>query len=393
MKMQKIMIAYFIWGLGAILIASQAHAQDEQWLRYNYWQDAYRSGASMRQINLKTEKPAGVELPDFNDSSPMFGEWISPLAKNGKVYIALDRSDKKKSYDRLYIDSDGDGSLKNEKPVKASSPEEYYNYFGPVKVMLQGEDGPTAYHLNFMFYKQDASRPQLYVMSGCWYEGTITIGTEKKRCVLTDTGANGTFNDTSKSYYGADRITIGEEPNEVTAIAGKFLQFGDKIYRLEVARDGAYIKISPADDVALGEIKLPDDIKEFIAAGENGSFKILPAKGLGKLPEGHYQIHQWVIEKTDDKTGKWKATGDDFRESGDFEVKKESTAYLAVGEPFTSHLEMQDKRGKYTFNLSLTGHLGERISILKGNQRGPSPKLRIVSKDGTFNRSYNFEYG
>jgi hypothetical protein len=393
MTLRKIITVFLIWGLGGILFASQAYAEGEQWLRYNYGSDTRQAGASMHPLKVTKDRPAGVELPAFNDSQPMFAVWESPMAKGGKVHIALDRSDKKKSYDLLYIDSDCDGSLKDETPVKATSKDEYYNTFGPVKVLLEGDDGPTAYHLNFMLYKYDASIPQLYAISGCWYEGIITVGGEKKRCVLTDADADGTFNETSKNYYGADRIVIGEGPNEVTAIVGKFLQVEDKLYRLEVARDGAYIKISPADDAVLGTIKMPSEINELTAAGENGLFKVLPKNGTGSIPEGKYRIHRWVIERNDGKGDNWKLEGEDFRESADFEVKKDGTAYLAVGEPITSKMNVQVKRGKYAFEHSLTGRLGERAALMKNNARVPAPKLRVVSKDGTFDHRYSFEYG
>ena len=391
--MNRSTIAILIWGLGGILFASQASAEGEQWLRYNYGPDTRQAGASLRPLNATKDKPAGVALPEFNDSQPMFAVWESPMAKGGKVHIALDRSGKEKSFNLLYIDSDCDGSLKDETAVKANSKDEYYNTFGPVKVLLEGNDGPTAYHLNFMLFKYEAGKQQLYVSSACWYEGEIAVAGEKKRCVLNDADADGAFNDTSKNYYEADRIVTGEGPNEVTAIVGKFLQVSGKLYRLEVARDGAYIKIHSADDAVLGVIKMPSEINELTAAGENGLLKVLPKNGTGSIPEGKYRIHRWVIERNDGKGDNWRMEGQDFRESGDFEVKKGSTAYLAVGEPITSKMDAQVKRGKYAFSHSLTGRLGERAALMKNNTRAPAPKLRVISKDRKFDRSYNFEYG
>jgi hypothetical protein len=390
--MNRSVIAFLIWGLGGILFTSQVYAEGEQWLRYNYGPDTRQAGTSMHPLEVSKNKPTGMELPEFNDSEPMFGVWKSPMAKGGKVHIALNRSGKEKSFNLLYIDSDCDGSLKDETAVKANSKDGYYS-FGPVKVLLEGDDGPTAYHLNFILYQYDETIPRLYVMSGCWYEGMITVGGEKKRCVLNDAGADGTFNNTSRNYYEADRIVIGEGPNEITALVGKFLQVSGKLYRLEVARDGAYIKTGSADDAVLGVIKMPSEINELTAAGENGLLKVLPKNGTGSIPEGKYRIHQWVIERNGGKGDNWKLEGADFRESGDFEVKKDSTAYLAVGEPITSKMNVQAKRGKYAFEHSLTGRLGERATLLKNNERTPAPKLRVVSKDGTFDRSYNFEYG
>jgi hypothetical protein len=138
---------------------------------------------------------------------------------------------------------------------------------------------------------------------------------------------------------------------------------------------------------------MPPEINELTAAGENGLLKVLPKKGTGSIPEGKYRIHQWVIERNDGKGNTWKLEGQGFRESGDFEVKKGSTAFLAVGEPITSKMNVQVKRGKYAFSHSLTGRLGEMAALMKNNARAPAPKLRVVSEDRKFDRSYSFEYG
>jgi hypothetical protein len=293
----------------------------------------------------------------------------------------------------LYVDSDCDGSLKDETPIKADKTDQNYTKFGPVKVLLEGPDGPVAYHLNFMYYKYDTAAVRLMVQSACWYEGMITVGGEKKRCVLTDSMANGVFNDISRNYYEADRIVLGDEPKAETAIVGRLLQSGGKLYRLEVARDGAYVKITPADDVAMGKIKAPPEINAISATGENGFFRVPLTDGTGNIPAGEYRIFQWVIEKRDDKNNSWRLAGQGFNESGDFSVKKNETAFLAVGEPIKSKLEVKEKRGKYAFSHSLTGQMGERITLTKNNTQAPAPKLRVVSEDKKFDRSYSFEYG
>jgi len=390
--MDKRVTWFLVWGLGGILFVSQALAAGEQWLRYNYSKDADQIGRSSPTLRMSGDRPAGVELPELKDPKPMFVTWKSPLAKGGQVQIAFDSDGKPGAYNLLYVDTDCDGNLKEESAFKPFRTDEYSAEYGPVKILLEGDDGPVAYHLNFIHRKYNASEVLLSVMSACWYEGTITIGGQKQLCVLTDMTNNGQFNDTSKEYYSADRIVIGKEPNAQTAIVGKFIQLEGKLYRLEVARDGAFVKISPADD-ALGKIKVPQEVNELFATGDNGLFRIAPKEGLDSIPEGSYRIYRWAIEKSDDKKSKWTMQGEGFRESGDFEVKKGQTAFLAVGEPVTSKLDVKASRGKYSFNHSLTGQMGERISILKNSERMPAPKLRIVSKDKIFDKSYSFEYG
>ncbi len=384
---------FLVWGLGVILFTSQAFAEGEQWLRYNYARDADETGRVMYSLKMSIDRPAGVELPEFKDPKPMFTVWKSPMAKGGQVHIAFDSDGKPGAYNLLYVDSDCDGNLREETPYKPFRIDTNYGNYGPFKILLDGDDGPVAYHLNFTHQKYNTSEVFLSVMSVCWYEGMITVGAEKKLCVLTDATNNGQFNDTSKEYYAADRIVIGEGPKAETTIVGKFLQLNGKLYRLEVARDGAYIKILSADDAVLGRVKVPPEINELVVTGENGLFKVSPKEGLDGIPQGLYRIHRWVIDRTDEKQNKWRMEGQGVRESGDFEVKKGGTAFLAVGEPVTSKLEVKTKRGKYAFNHSLTGQMGESITLMKNNQRMPAPKLRITSEDKKFDRSFSFEYG
>jgi hypothetical protein len=384
---------FLIWGLGGILFASHAFAEGEQWLRYNYSRDADEAGRVSHSLKMSPDRPSGVVFPEFKDPQPMFAVWKSPMAKGGQVNIAFDSDGKPGAYNLLYVDSDCDGNLKEETPYKPFRSDSYYAYYGPVKIILDGEDGPVTYHLNFTHQKYNTSAVYLSVMSVCWYEGMITVGGEKKLCVLTDATNNGQFNDTSKEYYGADRIVIGEGAKAQTTIVGKFLQLDGKFYRLEVARDGAYVKILPAGDVALGRIKVPPEINELYATGENGYFRVSPSEDLDSVPAGSYRIYRWVINRTDEKQNKWTMSGQGFRESGDFTVNKGGTAYLAVGEPITSKMEVKTKRGKYAFSHNLTGQMGESITLIKDNQRMPAPKLRITSADKTFNKSYSFEYG
>jgi len=96
-------------------------ASEQQWLRY-------RSGQSVRQIlgnigsqqiKLSEEKPARVELPEFEADNPLFGQWLTPMIESGRIWLALDRSEKDGPYDLLFIDSNGDGQLEDESAVTA----------------------------------------------------------------------------------------------------------------------------------------------------------------------------------------------------------------------------------------------------------------------------------
>jgi len=298
--MKKIICLVVITSLTITLLVSLVQAQDKQWLQYRSAREAAKTIGSVpgKYLSSTDKPPQGVELSKFECSTPLFVRWLTPMVRAGGLWIGLDRSDTSKVYDRLFIDSNGDGNLKDETAVIAYRAEQQHAYFGPAKVIFEGKDGPITYHLNFRLC--DHGQRLLLVSPGGWYEGTVTVGQQKKRCMLIDYNANGTFDDKSFDSAQADRIRIGEEGNLESRCVGNYLEVGDLLYQLEVAKDGAYVKLAAAEDVNFGNIRLPESITEFAAGGENGLFILKPKKGTGSLPTGQYRIDHWAIERKDD---------------------------------------------------------------------------------------------
>ncbi len=385
-----------IVGISLAFLIAGAAAQDEQWLQYHSERQAYRTVGDMGSSTLRpsTDKPEGVELPDFKNDDPFFFQWSSPMVEGGKLWIALDRTNPKGHWDLLYIDSNGDGNLNDETVVKPYQTERYYTCFGPVKVVFKREDGPVTYHLDFRFLDYEGRDKRMYVYPGCWYEGQITVGGQTKYCVLIDCNVNGVFNDKSLEASKCDRIRIGKKGDRDTRYVGNYIEVGGVLYEPEIARDGASIKLTKAENIKYGNIRLPDSITEFSVGGENGLFNITPENGSGKLPVGKYRINFWAISRKDDKGRQWKLQGNNYSDKGDFDIKEgQDTEQLSLGEPIVSNLTAQVNKGTYSFRQTLEGRLNERISLLLNGSRPQAPKLHIKSEDGKYDRSYSFSYG
>ena len=390
--MEKKAFFLLIVGIGLLLITSPAHTQEMQWLQYHSERDADRILGDMTRKNLRltSEKPPNVELPDFQSEEPFFTTWSTLMVESGQLWIALDRTTKNGRWDQLYIDSNVNGHLNDEKPEKAHRTDQYYAYFGPVKVVFEGEDGPLAYHLNFMFYENNNTR-RLYVTSGCWYEGDITVGGIKKHCTLIDYNGNGTFNDKSINYNECDRIRVGKKGTQDSRFVGNYIEVDDKLYHTEIARDGAYIILSNADDVKFGDVQLPETITEFSAGGENGLFTLKIEKGAGSLPVGRYRINSWTIARKDEKGRKWEAEGRAYTPEGDFDVTEGKAVSLDIGEPLKANIQgsLNSQTQNYEFSKSLRGRMGEYISLTRGGQRVSDLwKMRAKNKEGTFEKTY-----
>lgn len=378
-------------GIGLLSLITSAGAQDEQWLQYHSEREAQRIIGNMGTLykDITTNKPADVNLPQFKTSQPFFAEWPTPMVKSGRLWIALDRSSEQGKYDRLYIDSNGNGRLDDEDAVMAYQTDQYYTFFGPVKVVFEGEDGPVTYHLNFRFLDYNEQNRRLYIYSGGWYEGEVTVGGQKKYCMLIDYNVNGTFNDKSLQSGNSDRIGIGDKGDQNTGFVGNYIEVGNVLYRTEISRDGAYIKLAKAEDVKYGNIRVPETITELTVGGENGQFTHKLENGSTTLPVGKYRIDHWQIDRKDDNGKSWTMRGYGFSERGDFEIKEDAEIALEIGEPITLGLDTRLNGENYEFSKSLRGSLGEYVTLTAGGQDVRNLwKMKASNSDGTFEKIY-----
>ena len=251
-------------GIGLLIFASAGRAQDEQWLQYHCQREADKIVGDIASTSptVAQDKPPGVELPEFATDRQFFAQWATPMVESGVLQIALDQSPESGLWDRLYIDSNGNGHLSDEKPVKAYGITQYETLFGPVKVIFEVEDGPVVYHLNVRFYNSGQYR-RLYVSSGCWYDGDITVAGPKMHGTLIDHNGNGTFDDTALGSGDSDRIRFGGKKRRGAVCVGKYVDINGSLYEPEIARDGAYIKLKKAEGVKFGKIRLPESITKF----------------------------------------------------------------------------------------------------------------------------------
>ena len=163
------------------VLALAAGASERQWLRYCSGRETRQvlGNIGSQQISLSVDRPEAIELPELTTNNPLFGKWLTPMVKSGKVWIALARSKNDGPYDRLFVDSNTNHNLADETVVTAYQAEQLRSNFGPAKVVFELEDGPVAYHLNFEFSNYN-NRNRFSATSGGWYEGTIAIGQQKK---------------------------------------------------------------------------------------------------------------------------------------------------------------------------------------------------------------------
>jgi hypothetical protein len=373
--------------LAGMLVAASALAQSEQWLQYHTSNDA----RSYHSLELTTNPPPGVALPKLN-ARPYFARWMTPMDPGGGRWMCFDRSRKSGPYDRLFIDSNGNGRLDDQTPVSGRL-DSNEALFPATPMVFKSEDGPITYHVIFRFYQNEDNPAQLLVASGGWYEGTASFDGVKKRVQLLDGNVNGTFNDVAASQYDSDRVQVdGDKVSE--RFLGKLLEVDGKFFNIVVARDGAFIKVQKAENVALGTVRMPVNISEFTAFGENGYFVRNTTNGQFTLPVGKYRMVRWTINRKDEKGAAWTLSGSSFPDTANFEAAAGTPATLDIGEPVQAVLKANEQADReITFSLNFVGHQQESIQMLRGNERPAGPKLTLANADGSVCGTATFEFG
>lgn len=372
--------------LAGAFLANTALAQPEQWLQYH----TTREARSYHWLDLTTNAPPGVALPKLN-AKPYFAHWSTPLDAKGR-WLCFDRSRRSGPYDRVFIDSTGNGRLDDKTAAKAASTDQMSAMFDPLRLVFKGEDGPITYHLVLRFMKYADDDMRLLISAGGYYAGTVELAGKKRHLELIDGNVNGTFNDLGSNPDDCDRIQVGAE-NATEQALGRLLEIDGQFCRLEVARDGAFIKVQKAENIVLGKVSVPATVTEVTVVGENGQFARKPVKGEFSLPVGAYRVQAWLVNRRDERGAAWQLAGRGFNAAADFEVAADKPAALQVGEPVRAVMEPMESGSEISFSLRFQGGLSESVDITKDSQRPRPPRLTLTSLDGSYRFTNSFEFG
>ena len=149
----------------------------------------------------------------------------------------------------------------------------------------------------------------------------------------------------------------------------------------------------PEKDVVYGSVSLPETINRFAAEGENGNIDIKPVNGIAKLPVGKYQNRLWRTEREDDQGNTWALIGRSFDDQNFFEINDSNMIKLDIGEPIIATVDARSSGSIYSFNQIIKGRLDEHIELTRNGARPRAPKLNIKNEDGSYDRTFSFEYG
>lgn len=378
----------------ALAVVSFAWGQEKQPLQYHASDRPHPllRGLPSPSLDLVSQPPEGLKLPGFKGKEPLFARWSSLWAPNGSLWIALDDPNEDGLYERLLIDSNKNARLDDDSATQASSAVRNRVVFPAVALTFEDEGSPFSHHLNFTFVIYDDG-PRLLVRAGGWYEGTITADGKEWRLTFLDHNANGTFDDKSIDFGKCDLIQVGGTNEQDVRLVGNFIELDEKLYQLEVARSGAYVKLEPVKDVSLGAITYDDGITELVAGGENGMFTLESEGGMGKLQVGQYRVYGWEMERKDEKGNNWALKATSMGNPDVFAVSEERETKLVLGEPIISTINFYDRGRDCIIRHSWQGKSGEQIQVTLNGYPPPPAKVHIWNADRSYDRTFTFSHG
>jgi hypothetical protein len=166
------------------------------------------------------------------------------------------------------------------------------------------------------------------------------------------------------------------------------------VYWSNINRDEQEPKLANTENVAYGSIVVPEGITQFSALGPDGLVSAKLEAGIGKFPAGQYHVGVWQAERKDDHGNTWVLTGRNSGGKGPFEVADDARINLDIGEPIVAIVSGRKIGSKnYSFGQSIHGRLDEHITLTRNGSKPAAPKLRIKNKDGTYDRTFAFQYG
>jgi len=146
-------------------------------------------------------------------------------------------------------------------------------------------------------------------------------------------------------------------------------------------------------DAAYGSIRLPEAINRFEADGTNGLVVIERGEQASRLPVGEYHVRFWKTERKDEQGNAWALTGQYYGQDNRFKIKTDNETKFDVGEPIIATVDARNVGSSYSFNQIIKGRGQEIIELTCNGSRPQPPKLHIKNEDGSYDRTFSFEYG
>lgn len=309
---------------------------------------------------------------------------------------------------RLYVDTDADGDLTDEKPIDVKVARGQVAYT-TLAVHVPGGPEDTTVRIGLYGYADLRSYVYLRIAPAGYVRGDVELGGVKRKVAIVDANLDGrydglatpeTLNDSSASdqiAFGVPKEERGAGQGEETEIAplSRVVHVGDAYYAVQLAADGSRIEFT-ATKPQFGTLDVQCADLHLLLHSEMGTH-VLSGGGSWPLPAGTYALADMRLRRTDADGTQWVYEGAAWNAGklARFEIRAGKTTTITAGPPLTLDTSVEWRGDTAAIGLTVVGRAGEQYvgGVSKNGTALGAPKATIVDRSGKELASGAFEYG
>jgi hypothetical protein len=381
--------------------------------------------------------PAGWKAPKTESKNPLHA---TLKLGDSEIPMLLDcaQSDAK-FYDRLVIDTNANGELADEQPLKPQQQalQDLWGNVGfpTIDVSYHIGDRKLQHRLQLMFYLHNLKDLKLdelnagnfenychsRVQGKSYYRGELTAGGQIWQICLIDGDLNGRYgnvefnkvnlnNSAEVNMPTGDKLYIAARDETLSyydgqPFAGQIWLAGE-VYDLKLQRPDLLELTANHDPSAT--LELPEGIRYLTLtyADTSGCLTLTRPTTAVKLPAREYRLMLYQMQRSESNGAVWQIISYGTSHSPSVALQAKGKQALKIGEPFTLSVNSRPEGKDLRLNMQVTGNAGECLTsfnmvsgksafeMSKKNSTLPAePQYRIAGADGEVVSQGKFEYG
>ena len=355
-----------------------------------------------------SRKPAQLkDLP--KNKSGRFSYYLAKIADRD-IPVVVDRTKRV----RLYMDTDGDGYLSDEKRFISKAVKrrlfgsvDHYK-FGPISVEFDKPDGKYAKRIYVIIHNNLDNR---HICPADYRKGKVLLGQNIYDVAVVDGDFDGKYGKILSlpikniSRPGCDSFAIDLNRDgifdfnyylhsEVMPLS-RMVRIGNSYYSINIAADGTSLELNKIQP-EFGTLDLGNANVKLKLWSDAAQQYISNLKNNGPIPAGKYEARFIEWNQIDSEKKAWTFTC--YGNTGalrDFEITENKTTSFKIGPPFQIKTTAQKIRETVNIGFKLVGQTGEeyRHGFKRNGIRVSPPVLRITDESDKVVYSGMFKYG
>jgi hypothetical protein len=308
----------------------------------------------------------------------------------------------------LYIDTDGDADLSDEKRIEVAIARGRTDYV-VAAVHPAGLPEGTTVNVGLLALTDGSKYCYLSTMPASDVRGTVELDGRKYKVAIIDADCDGRYDgfmtvEKAADPAGSDLIAFGAPEGEPPTDQGqgtevaplsRVVHIGEAYYNVEPAADGSRIELTTAAlEFGLLDVECP---ALCISLLSTTGLHTLKGGGPWTLPVGTYTLRDFHLEAADEAGAVWSLSGASWMAGrlAQFEIRASETTTIPAGPPLVLDTGVTWQGDTASIDFTITGRAGERYAgpATKDGQPRPAPKVTVVDRGGAELASGTFAYG